>query len=140
MLIANSKPRRAYPWGDGWVEGRVNTSESDLGGPSPVGIFPEGASPYGCLDMAGNVWEWTRSLWGPWDSENGEAILQFAYPYEAKDGRENLDAGNDVLRVLRGGSFPDDQRPARCAFRFRNSPDVGYCNLGFRLAVSPSRP
>ncbi len=56
--------QREYPWGD-WQEGRANTDELGLNDTTPVGIFPEGASPYGVLDLSGNVWEWTRSLWGP---------------------------------------------------------------------------
>ena len=55
---------RIYPWGEDWDAAKCNTEESDLGTTSPVGMYPAGASPYGCLDMAGNVWEWTRSLWG----------------------------------------------------------------------------
>jgi iron(II)-dependent oxidoreductase len=51
---------RVYPWGDEWDETKCNTRETGLRDTSPVGIFPDGASPYGCLDMAGNVWEWGR--------------------------------------------------------------------------------
>jgi formylglycine-generating enzyme required for sulfatase activity len=50
---------RAYPWGDDFDEARCNVDESGFGTTTPVGIFLNGASPYGCLDMAGNVWEWT---------------------------------------------------------------------------------
>ena len=56
--------QRAYPWGDAFDMLRCNSDELGLEDTTPVGIFPTGASPYGCLDMAGNVWEWTRSLWG----------------------------------------------------------------------------
>ena len=54
-----SDDQREYPWEGDWIDGYCNTSELGLGGTTPVGIFPEGVSPYGCLDMAGNVWEWT---------------------------------------------------------------------------------
>jgi formylglycine-generating enzyme required for sulfatase activity len=50
---------RAYPWGDEWDLTRCNTSESGLEAMAPVGGYPQGASPYGVLGMAGNVWEWT---------------------------------------------------------------------------------
>ncbi|MEN8691715.1 MAG: SUMF1/EgtB/PvdO family nonheme iron enzyme, partial [Desulfobacterales bacterium] len=92
--------RREYPWGNDWEESKCNTDELGLQGTTPVGIFPDGASPYGCLDMAGNVWEWTSSLWGEdWDKP------EYRYPYDFIEGRENLKAGDDALRVLRGGSW-----------------------------------
>jgi formylglycine-generating enzyme required for sulfatase activity len=55
---------RAYPWGDAFDAARCNVHESGFGDTTPVGIFLNGASPYGCLDMVGNVWDWTRSLCG----------------------------------------------------------------------------
>jgi formylglycine-generating enzyme required for sulfatase activity len=120
--------RRDYPWGDGWDETKCNTRELGLGEPTPVGIFPEGASPYGCLDMAGNVWEWTRSLWG------------FEYPYDPQDGREDVSASDEVSRVLRGGAFVDDRAYARCAARGDSRPWGRSWYLGFRVVVSPNFP
>jgi formylglycine-generating enzyme required for sulfatase activity len=92
---------RRFPWGDEDADGnRANFEETGIGHTSAVGCFPAGASPYGILDMSGNVWEWTRSLWGKdWDKPH------FRYPYEAGGGREDLGAGVDVLRVLRGGAY-----------------------------------
>jgi formylglycine-generating enzyme required for sulfatase activity len=80
---------RIYPRGDGWDAARANTK---VGGPlqtTPVGSYPEGVSPYGALDMAGNLWKWTGSVFTP-------------YPYVAGGGRERPDA--EGFRVLRGGS------------------------------------
>ena len=55
---------RQYPWGNEWDATRCcNSAGSRRSGPMPVGSFPEGASPFGCLDMAGNVWERTSSKW-----------------------------------------------------------------------------
>ena len=125
---------RTYPWGNEWDAGKCNTSESGLGMTSPVGMYPEGASPYGCLDMAGNVWQWTRSVWG-----KSYGKPDFIYPYRVGDGRENLDAGNDVLRVLRGGSFNISRDYARCAYRYHWSPYDWPDRLGFRVVVSLSR-
>ncbi len=56
---------RLFPWGDEWDGERVNSAESGRRFLTPVSAFPEGASPYGCLNMAGNVWEWTTTPWEP---------------------------------------------------------------------------
>jgi iron(II)-dependent oxidoreductase len=131
------KDKRAYPWGDDWEALRCNSEELGLGDTSPVGLFLKGASPYGVLDMTGNVWEWTSSLWGKDVSKP-----DFKYPYNPKDGREELSAPNDMHRVLRGGSFDLNRRIARCAVRLGNYPNnwlwLGY--LGFRVVVSPLQP
>ena len=119
--------QREYPWGDEWDETKCNCYELGLEGTSPVGIFPEGASPYGCLDMAGNVWEWVRSI-----SAN--------YPYNPSDGRENLEADDNMLRVLRGGSFFDNRSRVRCAYRGSIPPGDRSGYIGFRLVVSPVSP
>ena len=97
-----------------------------------MGMFPFGASPYGCLDMVGNVWEWTSSLWGKeWEKP------EFIYPYRPDDGRENFGAGNEVCRVLRGGSWSFSQDFARCAYRLRDLPYFRFDDYGFRIVVSP---
>ena len=98
-----------------------------------MGCFPGGASPYGVEDLSGNVWEWTRSLWGK-DLEKPD----FKYPYDPEDGREELD--DNRLRVLRGGSFADYQWNVRAASRVWNFPYAHYRDIGFRVGVvaSPS--
>jgi formylglycine-generating enzyme required for sulfatase activity len=53
---------REYPWGNEFDASKCNSWESDIRDTTPVGAYPGGASPYGCQDMAGNVWEWTDSL------------------------------------------------------------------------------
>jgi formylglycine-generating enzyme required for sulfatase activity len=129
------KDRREYPWGDKWDESRCNNIELGLGDTTPVGIFPEGTSPYGCLDMAGNVWEWTRSLCGK-DFEPA-----YLYPYDPSDGRENLEGGDDVLRVVRGGAFTGRRTLVRCASRLGLNPLNPWFNSGFRVVlVAPGFP
>jgi formylglycine-generating enzyme required for sulfatase activity len=112
---------RIYPWGDEWDPDRCNSKEGGKGHTTRVGAYPDGASPYGLLDMAGNVWEWTRSL-------------ARDYPYNPADGREDLDARG--LRAVHGGSWFNSQWYARCAFRGSDIPDVYYdLNLGFRVCI-----
>ncbi len=119
---------RLYPWGDEAPNARLCNFESRVGDTTLVGKYPAGASPYGALDMAGNVWEWTGSLWGA-ESEKPA----FAYPYDARDGREDPDAPGTVLRVLRGGAFDDDAWYVRCACRYRLDPYDRYAGSGFRV-------
>ncbi len=132
--------KREFPWGDEWDATKCNTSESGLGTTSPVGMYPEGASAYGCLDMAGNVWEWTSSLYGLWNSKESKIGRYFSYPYNDSDGRERIDVGDiEAIRVLRGGAFDALLNLARCAARYWYLPDSLGDLLGFRVVVSPSR-
>jgi formylglycine-generating enzyme required for sulfatase activity len=98
---------REYPWGDEFDQGRANTSEGGIGGTSPVGVFLDGASPCGALDIAGNVWEWTASEYD-------------------KDAR-----------VVRGGAWNLSQYNARAAVRGWDYPDNRYDIVGFRVVVAP---
>jgi formylglycine-generating enzyme required for sulfatase activity len=112
---------RIYPWGDRWDPKRCSSMEGGKGDTTPVGAYPNGASPYGLLDMAGNVWEWTLSL-------------RRDYPYDPRDGREDLGAAGS--RVVRGGSWSRDQRYARCACRNWFIPGPWGLSLGVRVVVS----
>jgi len=125
---------RIYPWGDIFDAECANTSESKINAASAVGCFPGGASPSGIHDLSGNVFEWTRSLWGKdWSKP------KWKYPYDPEDRRrENLRAGDDILRVLRGGSWNSNERYARCAYRGRLNPNYRNNNFGFRVVVLPS--
>lgn len=123
-LKANKKPNRIYPWGDEFKTDYANTSESGIGTTSALGCFSNGESPYGVLELSGNVWEWTQS--------NFEK-----YPYDLNDGREDTTASPDVRRVLRGGSYVGGGRLARCAFRYGDSPSDWYDDRGFRVVAFP---
>jgi iron(II)-dependent oxidoreductase len=127
----NGDPARLYPWGNEWNEDRCNSNELGLDDTCVVGMFPQGASPYGCLDMGGQVWEWTLSLWG----KNMHAP-QFRYPYDSEDGREDPKADADVRRVLRGGSFGGTYDRAGCAFRGGLEPTGFWRGDGFRIVVA----
>ena len=84
--------------------------------------------------MAGNVWEWTRSLFG-----RNWAKPDFGYPYRVDDARrEDASANGDVLRVVRGGSWISHADYARSAYRNRFPPDNRDDNLGFRVVLRSS--
>ena len=107
-LKENPFPRRRFSWGDEHDTDRANCEDTYIGTTSAVGCFQNGVSPYGVEDLSGNVWEWTRSLWGAED-----------------------------FRVLRGGSFLDGQGRIRCSVRVRTSHAKRGRAHGFRVAVVP---
>jgi hypothetical protein len=95
-----------YPWGNDDIDpSRANYDEGGIGHPTPVGLYPSGASAEGVCDLVGNVFEWTSSEW-----PKGSGTY-----------------------VWRGGSFVDYRRSARSSCRYNDLPDV-YHFLGFRLA------
>lgn len=112
---------RIWPWGNREPNSGVCNFNMTVGDTTPVGRYPDGASPYGLLDAAGNVWEWTSSLFKP-------------YRYDAIDGREDLKSGDG--RALRGGSFRGGALFVRCACRLRFDPFNRFDLIGFRV-VSP---
>ena len=96
---------RTYPWGNEFDPKKCNTREDGVGETTPVGSYPEGASPYGVMDTTGNVWEWTSSMY-----ENGEN-----WP------------------VLRGGSWLDTSDYARCSARLRDDAGLWSYDVGVRF-------
>jgi formylglycine-generating enzyme required for sulfatase activity len=115
---------REYPWGNGYKAGFANIDEMDIDQPvgpydigmtTAVGIYPQGASPYGVLDMAGNVWEWCHTEYGTGDDKN---------------------IGSDERRALRGGSWISSTDFARALFRFWVYPDDRGRSVGFRVGCS----
>lgn len=111
---------RKYPWGDTWEPRRArfagNAGDQTT---APVGSYPGGASPFGVLDLAGNVWQWTSSLERP-------------YPYVAPDGRE--DPGAPGRRVVRGGAWKFRPRALRSTTRYGVEPGFRGPIIGFRCA------
>jgi len=114
---------RIYPWGNEQPTAELCNFDDNVGNTTPVGRYsPQGDSPYGCADVAGNVWEWTQSLYG-------------GYPYDQADGREGLKA--EGRRVVRGGSFLNSRRGVRCAYRLRCGPAPLFGYQGFRPVAAP---
>ena len=95
-----------WPWGNDFDKDKCNSSESGLGKPSRVTVYPNGVSPYGCYDMAGNVWEWTSSFYDK----------------------------NEKSYALRGGSFSDGSVLCRCPDRIDLFPVERDFFIGFRCA------
>ena len=115
---------RTFPWGKGWDETKLNSLEGRVMRTTPVGVYPQGATPDGIHDLAGNVWEWTASRF-------------VGYPYQPDTDLENLDATG--LRVVRGGGWTANSKLVRCAYRFRGNPWDWYYLGGYRLARAYSR-
>jgi len=123
----NHLPARRYPWGDGPDPNRANYRDTGIGTTCAVGLFPDGASPYGCQDLSGNVWEWCVTKW----VDNYEN-------YGTKEKEDNLNnpEGN-ARRVVRGGFFYNLRRGVRCACRSRYDPVNLYRDQGFRPVAAP---
>jgi len=118
---------KIWPWGNDWNEDKANSKDAGPGHTTTVGSYPDGASPYGCMDMAGNAWEWVADRY------------QRDY-YQTAPNRNPQGPDQGVPRVLRGGSWALPQRLTRCAGRFGLIPSVRRNYLGFRCASSSPSP
>jgi formylglycine-generating enzyme required for sulfatase activity len=117
--------QREYPWGDGYRVGHANIDETaQKVGPhylrqtSPVGMYIEGVSPYGLMDMSGNVWEWMHT---EYNKVIGNSISYIT--------------SNNNSRVVRGGSWNSAPDDARASSRLRYAPRNRNFDVGFRLGV-----
>ena len=113
---------RAFPWGNSFAAARVSILRNGFSGTSPTGNFPEGCSPFGILDLAGNVWEWVADRYDPDRYSRRQPELA---PDEV--------AGED--RVMRGGSWISHQRYLRCSKREHAPPDQRSRFVGFRCVT-----
>ena len=131
---AASGPRALrYPWGDDCRKMLVRRHSAALinegrkVGPEPVGRHPDEASPYGCLDMAGCIWQWCASRYEP-------------YPYRPDDGRE-IETDYCDFRVLRGATWLTEAAgDLRCARRGFFVPCNRLVGRGFRCALTAPLP
>ena len=111
---------RIYPWGNEWDPAKANTKESGYRGTTIVGSFPDGASPYGVMDMAGNVAEWTSDWFK-------------AYPgYPGGDSEAQY--FGEKYRVIRGGGWFSDKDQVRTTARSCSSVTLANDDVGFRCA------
>ena len=117
---------RVYPWGDDSPTSELGNFGHNIGDTTPVGRYsPQGDSPYGCADMAGNVWEWVADWYGDYSSE-------------AQTNPTGPETG--YYKVLRGGGWGFFWSYVRVAYRRDFNPDLRYYYVGFRCAgVAPGR-
>ncbi|MBN1814302.1 MAG: SUMF1/EgtB/PvdO family nonheme iron enzyme [Anaerolineae bacterium] len=114
-----------FPWGDTAADPTLlNYQGSGLGRTTSVGSYPLGASPYGALDMAGNVWEWVSDWYG------------YDYYDEAEGAVDPLGPATGTHHVMRGGSYGYDDHKARTTHRDAGTPRASGAGLGFRCVVS----
>lgn len=113
-LAARGTDGRIYPWGSQWNSANANAKDGGRNGVTDVGSYPQGASPYGALDMAGNVWEWTSSN------------------LTSYEDRHTLAPG----KVIRGGAFDAASNVATSSYRGVLQRDKGYPKTGFRCVRS----
>ncbi len=109
-----------YPWGNDWDVNKANTKDAGYRGTTIVGSFPAGGSPYGVMDMAGNVAEWTSDWFQP-------------YPgYPGGDGEAQY--FGEKYRVIRGGGWFSGQELVRTTERSASSVELANDDVGFRCA------
>ena len=113
---------RLYPWGNQAPDASYCNFGNHVKGTTPVGQYsPKGDSPYGCADMAGNVWEWCADWYG-------------ADYYASSPAQNPTGPANGSARVLRGGAFCDAPSYGRCCSRHGDLPSYHCCGDGFRVA------
>jgi formylglycine-generating enzyme required for sulfatase activity len=116
-----------YPWGTNFESSKCNSQEGSLDGPQAVGSFsPEGDSPFGLQDMAGNVWEWTRDWY------------DIEYYGRAPSENPGGPAAGE-RRSLRGGSWYANDCSVRTSYRYYDVPQGRSPGVGFRCVIVPSQ-
>jgi formylglycine-generating enzyme required for sulfatase activity len=108
---------RTYPWGNDWDPKKANGKEAGLRGTAAAGSFGAGASPYGAMDMAGNVWEWTADWFQPYPGNKTEN------PYYG-----------EKYKVTRGGAWFEEAAQLTTFNRNATSSTAANDDLGFRCA------
>jgi serine/threonine protein kinase len=115
---------RNYPWGNTAPDANLANYKQNIGDTTAVGSYPSGASPYGIMDMAGNVWEWVADWYG-----------ETYYSSSLASNPQGPSSG--TYRGLRGGSWNDEGYIVRAAYRLRGGPVIQNLGVGFRCVLSP---
>jgi formylglycine-generating enzyme required for sulfatase activity len=115
--------RDRFPWGSAQPTNELANFDKELMKTSAVGSYPQGASPYGVLDMAGNVWEWLAD----WYADDYYANSADSDPLGPEEGTE---------RVVRGGAWSNSAEQIRSGNRSQENPESRLNIIGFRLALS----
>ena len=110
---------RLFPWGNRMDYSLLAYRSSNVHRPVAVGLFPAGGSPYGVLDMAGNVWEWTSSSYEGVD-----------YKYTILNPEEIEKRGE--LIIIKGGSWGSNSNQFQCGYQYYEQKDATQFNIGFR--------
>lgn len=119
---ARGSDGRIFPWGNQPRRDRANYESSSA---TRIGSFACPECPFGVADMAGNVWELTRSPYGP-------------YPFDpATDNLDTVDLDADALWVMRGGSYSESEQNVRAAIRGGADPGARRPFIGFRVVLTP---
>ncbi len=117
---------RRFPWGDEFDNKKANNGNRMM----PIMRYPEGRSPYGLYDMAGNAAEWVNAWFAPYPRGEND-VLDSDFPEHTPI------YGNKSYRVYRGGSWNNFGKYLRCANREREKPGARWGNIGFRCAMDP---
>ena len=118
-FAARGNDGRIYPWGNQFDPTLTNSEETGLDHPEPIGSHRAAATPFGILDMSGNVWQWCQDAYRPYP--NGR--LGFQVPITA--------------RAIRGGSFKSDKNHVTTTARNLDLASARSEEIGFRCAMSP---
>jgi len=111
---------RQYPWGDFSPNESLANCNDNLGDTAEVGSYPEGSSPYGVLDLSGNVFEWVADWYGV---------------YQSDDTKNPLGPSSGENRIIRGGAFELGNIHLRATYRGEIEPEATYFDIGFRCAM-----
>ena len=122
-LKNNENPYRKYPWGDSFEKNNANSKENMIGTTNSVGCFKNGASVYGCEEMSGNVWEWTRSIKNDNTSTHN---LKYERPEQIND---------NTTFILKGGSFDMNLDYQSCFSQHNFKPSYPGTKYGFRCVI-----